>query len=940
MKRTLIMVVSLLFAGTALFAQGQPQVLPNDPEVRQGKLENGLTYYIRHNALPEQRAEFYLATNVGAIQETPDQDGLAHFLEHMCFNGTKNFPGKGIIDWLQSIGASFGGNVNASTGFEETQYMLNNIPLVRQSVIDTCILILHDYSHFVINDPKEIDLERPVIIEERRTRRNASWRTFERSLPYYYADSKYATCTLIGSEENLKTFKPESLWNFYKTWYTPDKQAVIVVGDVDVDYVENVIKKTFADIPAAENPAEKAYIKVPGCAEPRIGIITDPETTSTSIEMLWLSEAMPEIYNSTIIGEVTDIMKDVISQVMAERFEDITAKPDAPFLSGSFGIGNLCETSEASMAEVRLSPDNVLGGFEAYYTEIEKMRRFGLGDAEVERAKSNILSYYESAAKKAETRKNPEFVRPLIQNFFDSYAYMDPNTEYELVQQIMPMINAQAVNQAAQTCITDSNLVVIYSAPEKAGLSHPTQKEILDVINKVKASDIQANAEEAVVTELLDPASLKGAKVKKTADAIYGAKEIVLKNGVTVLLYPSEREKDRISFSLEKKGGLSILPVEDMPSFDENIMSLFSRNQGVSKFSSTDITKALSGKNVTVGPYISELFHGISGTSTVKDLETAFQLMYLYFTDPRFDQNEYDTAIKSLNAILPNFMGTPTYPLYKALYQTAYGDNPRKQFVSPEIVAKANLQTIEKDYRKLFSDAAGAVAIIVGDFKVDEITPLVVKYFGSLPKGKKASDWVDPKTDVLPGVRSNVFSTDMETPMTTVIDIYTADAKYSEKLRAALNAVEYILNMRYVTSLREDAGGTYGASVSTSLDRIPSPKAELQISFNSKPASADHLRELAAKGFKELAEQGPTDSEFDMTVKNLQKNIPESRQRNSYWSSVIRSNYYYGEDRDQAWEAAVNALTADDIKAAAALVYGSGNFVEIVQRPGTTSEKE
>jgi zinc protease len=471
-------------------------------------------------------------------------------------------------------------------------------------------------------------------------------------------------------------------------------------------------------------------------------------------------------------------------------------------------------------------------------------------------------------------------------------------------------------------------------------MNHPTQGQLLEIINKVKASDIKANVEEAVVTELLDPSALKGSKVKKTADAIYGAKEIALKNGVTVLLYPSDREKDRISFTLEKKGGLSILPVEDMPSFDENIMSLFERNQGVSKFSSTDLTKALSGKNVSVNPYISELFHGISGNSTVKDLETAFQLMYLYFTDPRFDQNEYDTAIKSLNAILPNFMSTPTYPLYKALYKTAYGDNPRKLFVSPEIVEKANLQTIEKDYRKLFSDAAGAVAIIVGDFKVDEITPLVVKYFGSLPKGKRATDWVDPKTDVLPGARTNDFTTDMETPMTTVIDIYSADAEYSEKLRAAISAVDYILNMRYVTSLREEAGGTYGASVSASLERIPTPKAEVQISFNSKPASADQLRELAAKGFKELAEQGPTDSEFDMTIKNLQKNIPESRQRNAYWTSAIRTNYYYGEDRDQAWEAAVNALTADDIKAAAALVYGAGNFVESVQRPGSTSEKE
>ena len=276
--------------------------LPNDPATKVGKLDNGLTYYIRHNDKPAQRAEFYLATNIGAIQETPDQDGLAHFLEHMCFNGTKNFPEKGILNWLESIGASFGGNVNASTGVEQTIYLLNNIPLVRPTVVDTCILIMHDYSHFVTCDPVEIDKERGVIIEERRSRRNASWRMHEQSLPYYYGDSKYATCTLIGSQENLQNFKPESLTNFYHTWYRPDNQALIVVGDIDVDEVEAKIKDIFSDIPAPVDPKAKDVIMIPDNEEPVIGIITDPEATTTNIEMFWKSEATPEEYNSTQVG--------------------------------------------------------------------------------------------------------------------------------------------------------------------------------------------------------------------------------------------------------------------------------------------------------------------------------------------------------------------------------------------------------------------------------------------------------------------------------------------------------------------------------------------------------------------------------------------------------------------------------------------------------------
>ena len=350
--RRFIFAVAAFLSAFAFTANAQMEQLPNDPAVRKGKLDNGMTYYIMHNENPAGRAEFYLSTNVGAIQETPDQDGLAHFLEHMCFNGTKNFPGKGIINYLQSIGASFGGNVNAATGVEQTTYELMNIPLVRQTVIDTCLLILHDYSHFVTCDPKEIDAERGVIIEERRQRRDANWRMHEKTLPYYYGDTKYGSCTLFGSQENLETFKPESLTNFYHTWYRPDLQAVIVVGDVDPDYVEAKLKEIFADIPAATDPKPKDVIKIPGNQEPIVGIITDPEAVSSSMEIIWKGDALPEEYNSTTIGEMTDVLKSIISFVMDERLSDITAKPDAPFLTASFGIGNLCETMEVVMGRV------------------------------------------------------------------------------------------------------------------------------------------------------------------------------------------------------------------------------------------------------------------------------------------------------------------------------------------------------------------------------------------------------------------------------------------------------------------------------------------------------------------------------------------------------------------------------------------------------------
>ena len=376
LKRFLIVVAFLpMLVIIPVKAQNQNQeqamqqmmaALPNDPAVRVGHLDNGLTYYIRHNELPKGRAEFYLATNVGAIQETPDQDGLAHFLEHMCFNGTKHFPDKGILDYLRSIGAEFGRNVNASTGFEETQYMLNNIPVERPTVVDTCLMILCDYAHFVNNDPVEIDKERGVIIEERRQRRNAQWRTMEASLPIYFKGTKMERCTLIGQQESLETFKPESLHNFYATWYHPDMQAVIVVGDVDVDRTEAKIQEIFSVIPKCENPQPKEHLSIPDHAEPYVGVITDPETTNPSIEMIWHSEATPEDYNATIVGQMEDLLKVLVQLVMSERFADIVSKPDSPYLAGGFSIGDLLyEDIEAVTGQVALKEDNILPGFKA-----------------------------------------------------------------------------------------------------------------------------------------------------------------------------------------------------------------------------------------------------------------------------------------------------------------------------------------------------------------------------------------------------------------------------------------------------------------------------------------------------------------------------------------------------------------------------------------------
>ena len=924
-------------------AIAQMPKIPNSDAVKIGRLDNGLTYYIRHNELPKGRAEFYLATNVGAIQEIqPQQDGLAHFLEHMCFNGTKNFPDKTILNYLRSIGAEFGRNINASTGFEETQYMLNNIPVERESVVDSCLMILGDYSHYVLNEPKEIDAERGVIIEERRTRRNASWRSMERSLPYYFgADSKLAQCTLIGTQEHLETFKYESLNDFYHTWYHPGNQAVIVVGDVDVDRTEAKIKEIFGSIPAKENPLPKPIQSIANHAEPRVGIITDPETTAPSIELIWHSEAMPESVNGTALGQVTDLLESVIRMVMRERFNDITSKPGSAYLSGSFGVSDLIyEDIEAVMGDVTLREDNILGGFKDFYTELVRLQRYGITDAEFKRVKADYLSMLETRANRASTRQNPEFIYPILSNFFDKEPILEPADEKELIEAFFGQLNAAAISQAVAQLWSGENMVIVYNGPEKEGIATPTAEQLLQVIEEVNASEIAAPEGEDIPEAFLDPAKLKGAKIAKTASTIYGATQWTLKNGVQVIVYPTDLQKDQILFNLYKDGGTSLISDEDLASFESNVLALFQSNSGVSAFSGTTVSKMLTGKNLSVNPYFSKLENGINGNSTVKDFETAMQLVYLYYMEPRFDPEEWQNGIDQIKAVLPNLVNQPNYKLQTELYKTLYGGNPRHQMISDEVLAKANLATVEKNWKKLFADAAGAKLVIVGDVNPEAIKPVVEKYIGSLPKGKKALNWVDNNDDIVKGRIEKVIEVDMQTPKSTVLQVYTANVPYSYEKDAAMDAISYILDMHYTESLREEEGGTYGASTSATFSRRPKEQALIQIYFDCKPALCDKLRELAIKGIKDFAANGPTDEELNMVKLNLQKNIPESRQRNSWWRNNIELYLTYGQDRDAAYEAAVNGLTKESIQATLQEILAQDNFIELVMKPAATAEAE
>ena len=929
MKRLFIFIAAI-FAAAVAFGQNP---LPNDPEVRVGKLENGLTYYIRHNEQPAQRAEFYLATNVGAYQEEDDQDGLAHFLEHMCFNGTKNFPGKALLEYLQSIGAEFGRNINASTGFEQTQYMLNNIPVVRETIIDSCLLVLHDYSNFVTCNPAEIDAERGVILEEKRQRSDASWRMFEKSLPYLYGDTHYARRTLIGGEEQLKTFKYESLTNFYKKWYQPHNQAVIVVGDVDVDKVEQKIKDLFGSIPAAE-VAVKNEPALPANAEPIVGIITDPEAQNSRIDILWKHDPIPVQFQNTDVAYMNDLLLSIISNIMDERFNDIAAAPNAPFFAAGLFTRDLCNVCEAYNAAVLFKDGASVEAFTALMTEIEKMKRFGFNDGEVQRAKDNIISAYEKAVEAAPTRKNSELVRPLLYNFFENEAYMTPETELQIVQAICAQINAQVLNQVVAQLLPSENIIITYQGPEKEGLANPTEAELTGVLAAVSEAELQANAEENLNEPFLNADALKGSAVKGTKETAFGATEWTLKNGVKVVVLPTQHKKDQVLFNIELVGGKNAVATEDLVSFEDNIWTLFLNNSGISKFSGTQVPKMLAGKNLSVSPYISNTRHGVQGQCAPKDIETALQIAYLYFADPRFDQNEYEPGIQQIKALLPNILSNPDYQFQQEMNKVLYDNNPRVVDLNEEVVEKANLATIERVYRELFKNAGGARLTIVGNVDPEAIKPMVEKYIGSIAKNKKARKINEENLiNFAKGDVDKTVELVMATPKSTVFQVYSAYMPIDTKTEVALKAANYVLDMIYTKTIREDEGGTYGVGTAMAGQRLPIERAVIQVMFDTNPEAAPKLIELAVKGLNDLAQNGPTEEQMSKAVENLKKNIPESRISNSYWMGALDNWYEFGIDSDAEYEAAVNSLTAEDIKTVLQAILAQNNMVQVVSAP-------
>ena len=936
MKKLIFSLVALFIGVSSICAQ-MIEELPLDPAVRVGKLDNGMTYYIRHNEKPKGQASFYIYHDVGAIQEEDDQQGLAHFLEHMAFNGSENLPEKAMIEQLETIGVQFGLNLNAFTSWDCTEYMIKDCPVTEEKNLDLALLILHDWSQFISLQDEEIDSERGVIMEELRTRDGAGLRAQNDMIKNLFKGTLYEHRNLIGYLDGLKSFERSSLVNFYKKWYRPEYQALVIVGDVDVDQVEAKIKALMADIPASPaDAAQKEVIMVPATQEPIISVFTDKEMTQSSVMMFARREALPKEFQNTSVGYSYNLINTFVSVMMGARFDEIAQAADAPFLGGGMSEGSIgiCPTLESTMFSATAHEGRTDEAFRAMYTEMERMRRHGFTAGEFERAKQEILRWSE----RQYTNRNDVHNDSYAQRYLDHYAkgtpMMDAETEWQLDQMFINQLNVDVINQAyAQMVRPNENLVILVRSPKKEGVAVPTAEDIKAIIAEVEASEIAAYEDNTVIEPLIDAKTkLKGSKVKATAqNESLGYTEWTLKNGIKVIVRPSTLKADEVTISAVSKGGLSLLSDEEY--YQGAFLGMIMGNSGIGKFSSTELSKQLSGKSAWASVGTSSYEHAVNAGGSPKDIETILQLMYLNFTSPRFDQTDLDNMKKMYIPYFTNMESDPNYICSRELQKTLYGNNPRRQMTSAAQIEALNIPALQNVHAKMFSYAEDFRFIIAGNVDLNTLKPLVEKYIGSLPTSKDVEYVVVDDGVRYAGNVTNEFRTKMEQPKVSVRLIYTGAMEDNAKNRLIVDLLSRALDSRYMVSIREEKGGTYGVSVQGAIDEYPTENYFMAIVFDTNDQLADELVEICDKEIRKIAEEGPLADDVAKAKEFLQKNYANVLDNNSGWVSAITRWYEEGYNYKEEYLGILESVTLEDVKAFAQKMLDDNNRTLVMMRP-------
>ena len=942
-KKTLLAAVIVCGNMGILFAQQMPPV-PMDAQVRIGKLDNGLTYYIRHNEKPENRVEFHIAQKVGSILEEPQQRGLAHFLEHMAFNGTKNFPGDerglGIVQWCETKGIKFGVNLNAYTSIDETVYRISNVPSTDAAVVDSCLLILHDWSSAILLADKEIDKERGVIREEWRSRNSGMLRLYTEAQPVIYPESKYSDCMPIGSIDVINNFPYQAIRDYYAKWYRPDLQGIIIVGDIDVDQMETKIKSIFADVKKPVNAAERIYYPVPDNAEPLIYIGKDKEIDSPSIDIYFKHEATPDSIKGTMAYLVQDYLMSAITMMMNERLSELAQSANPPYVNAGSYYGNffVSKTKEAFNISGTAKDNGLKETLTALLTEVERMRRYGFTESEYARARANILQQTESSYNERANTKNDTYVNQCIQNFLDAEPMPGIEYEYTVYNQIAPNIPVALVNQIVQKeLIPDNNEVVIIAAPDKEGEVIPTKEEVLAQLNGMKQLDVKPYEDKVSNEPLMKEAPKGGKIVSEKAGAIYGTTELTLSNGVKVYVKKTDFKADEIRMSAFSLGGTSLLPDNDKLNFNQAILNGVVSAGGLGDFSNVELTKMLAGKKVSVDAGVGGTQEYVHGNCSPKDFETMMQLTYLSFTAPRKDMEAFASFKTRLKAQLENAAANPLSSINDTISAMMYGNHPRYLSLKPELIDQIDYERVLQIYKERFANAGDFTFFLVGNIDLEQTKPLIEQYLGSLPSTGAKETVRDNHMDIAKGILSKTYAKEQQTPMATVFMLYNGDCKYNQQNNLLMSFLTQALNMVYTEEVREKEGGTYGVSCYGGLNKYPTEDVMMQIVYQTDPEKFEKLNAVIDREMQKMAAEGPSDEHLQKIKEYMLKKYGDNQKENSYWVNNLKEYFCNGVDNTKDYEAAVNAITKADVQKFAAGLLKQGNKITVVM---TVPEKK
>ena len=904
--------------------------LPVDPTVKTGKLSNGLTYYLKQNPKPEKRLLLQLAVNAGSVNENDSQQGLAHFMEHMCFNGTKSWKENEMISMLETMGVRFGDGLNAYTSYDETIYMLE-VPTDNPGNITKGFQVMEEWAHLVSMEDSEIEKERGVILEERRLGLGADERMRQQYEPVILKGSRYAERFIIGKEDVLRTFPPDTLRAFYKSWYRPDNMALVAVGDIDVAQLEKELKAHFNRIKKAKSKLNRVEYDVPSNKDPLISIVKDKEAMGFSAQVFFKYPG----YKVLTTGDYRrKLVEQLYNTMFSKRLQEISLKPETPYISaGAYCRPYYGRLTNAYSVSVNAKENRIGESLALVMTENERVRQYGFTQSELDREKKSILTNLESAVKEADKVESDSWASRCIDNFLVDGLVMNPVQTQEVVKSLLPGIGLEDLHQLAKTLVTTENIAAVLIAPDKPDTKLPTESEVISIISSVRDKKMDPYVDNASDAPLLAVKPAPGTIVKRIDNAESGFTEVTFSNGAKVVLKSTDFKNDEINYSAYSLGGLSL--VEDADMVTGQLAPTIIQQCGLGDFNTVALKKKLTGIRASVSPSIGPLTENLQGGSTVKDFETMLQLNYLWFTKPRTDPEVFKSFIDKYKNSLKNFKANPQYIFMDSAMRMAYNNHPRAIMIPT--MQQIEAITLEKSYAILtdrIKDASDFTFMFVGSFKIDEILPLLQVYIGGLPSVNRKETYRDVEPELADRVIDEKMAINSE-PQSMVLMFFDGKFNYSDSERLLFSIMMQTMNIRLREQMREEQGGVYGVSFQESLSKIPKQEYQITANWGCAPEKVDTLTGSIFSEIERIKKEGPTETDLNKIKETVVKEYEKQTKQNSFWMGSLQNLYQYGNKiyTPDEYKAAVEAVTIEDIRKVAQKYLDSKQYIRFVLMP-------